>query len=196
MKRINLIPPEFATGRKALVGTDLQRKAVALVAVFLVVFLIQFLLGWVEVVKLEREVKVLNQKVVKDRSASESFQKSKEAVSAQLESVQKVTAQLLKKQELLSQLKNERLKWSEALSEFYETLPKKVWVDELHLERGKSYVRGGTFGNEFVGEFMNSLNEAPHFANATFTRTEAGKLNNQPVVNYELGFQLIPKQSS
>ncbi|MBI4372123.1 MAG: PilN domain-containing protein [Candidatus Omnitrophica bacterium] len=195
MKRINLIPPEFATGKKALVGTDLQRKALVLAGVFLVGFVIQFSLGWVQMAKFQKEVKTLNHKIAKGQSSTEFFQRSKEVLSAQLEHVQSELARATKKRELLNGLKNEQFKWSEALSEFYDTLPKKLWVDELHLERGKSYVRGGTFGNELVGEFINGLNQSPHFMNATFTKTEVGELNNQPVVNFELGFELVPKQS-
>jgi len=55
------------------------------------------------------------------------------------------------RQVLLQKLDNRQFKWSEALHHFHESIPDKVWVDELILDETTSQVKGGTFSNEFVG---------------------------------------------
>ena len=87
----------------------------------------------------------------------------------------------------------QQFRWSEVLSEFHKAIPEKVWVDEIELERPKSFVKGGTFGNREVGAFIENLNRSPYFANAAFIRTETGTLNKQPVVHFELTFDLVKK---
>jgi Tfp pilus assembly protein PilN len=91
----------------------------------------------------------------------------------------------------LKTLGDHRFKWSEALASFHESIPAKVWVDELILDETISQVKGGTFSNEFVGAFIDGLNRSPYFANATFVRTEANTINKKAVVLYELNFELV-----
>ncbi|MBI3999262.1 MAG: PilN domain-containing protein, partial [Candidatus Omnitrophica bacterium] len=55
----------------------------------------------------------------------------------------------------------------------------------------ESQVRGGTFGNEWISKFIDNLNGSHYFKNAAFARTEAGKLNDRSVVNFELVFELV-----
>lgn len=191
MKRINLIPPEFATGKKALVETGLQKQAIVVGLVVLSALAVHYGISSADLSALKRQVKTLNQSFNQAKQSSEAMKKSMGAVSAQLDNLEERMILLGGKRTQLLKLKGERFKWSEALSRFHKAIPSKVWVDELLLARDENHVRGGTFGNEWVSKFIDNLNRSDYFKNAVFARTEAGKLNDRPVVNFELIFELV-----
>lgn len=194
MKRINLIPPEFATGKKAWVETGLQKQVVFLGIMFVIGLSVHFGLNQWKMLELKKEVHAMNNALTQAETSSQSLKRTKEGLVAQLERVQKRSVSLSEKKNNLLELEGAQFKWSEALAEFHKVIPGKVWVDELHLEPGKSFVRGGTYGNQMVSEFIDGINESPFFRNASFTRTEAGVLNELPVVNFELTFDLALKR--
>ncbi|MBI4358696.1 MAG: PilN domain-containing protein [Candidatus Omnitrophica bacterium] len=190
MNRINLIPPEFATGKRALVKTGLQKQATVVGMIVLAALAVHYGMGLVDVLALRKQVKILNQSFNQTMQSSEAIKKTTDTVKAQLDNLQDRMILLGGKRSQLLKLKGERFKWSEVLSEFHEAIPNKVWVDELLLSREESHVSGGAFGNEGVGTFINNLTESRYFKNATFARTEAGKLDDRSVINYELTFEL------
>ena len=193
MKRINLIPPELAGGRKAFLQSAFSRRLVLGGIILLLILLFHYSVHLLGFIGLKREVNSIKRSLDQAQAVTESVNRSKETVQAQLDALEKQTDSLEQKRERLLILKNQRFKWSDALSEFQKAIPDKVWVDELVLDQPKSLVRGGTFGNQLVGTFIENLNRSIYFTNASFTRTETGTLNKQPVIHFELTFELVKK---
>ena len=193
MRRINLIPPEFATGKKALVETGLRRKALVIGVVFFSAVLIHYTVSWIAFSALRKQMTELRRGLDQAHTTSDTVQKSKEAITAQLDHLKEQTTTLSGRKTSLHELENTQSKWSEALDAFHKIIPEKVWVDELVLDEKLSRVKGGTFGNQYVSAFIDNLNQSPYFSNATFVKTEAGTLNKQPVVNFELTFEMHKK---
>ena len=194
MERINLIPPEFAVGEKALIETGLRRRAIMIGVVLAALLFVHYGVNRIAFFNLSHGTAKLERRLTEAAALSESMMKSKEAINAQLQNLEKRTNDLMGRQVLLQKLDNRQFKWSEALHHFHESIPDKVWVDELILDETTSQVKGGTFSNEFVGAFIAGLNQSPFFTDATFSRTEAGSINKKPVVLYELDFALVKKQ--
>jgi Tfp pilus assembly protein PilN len=194
MERINLIPPEFAVGEKALIETGLRRRAMMIGLVLAALFFVHYGINRITLFNLNHETARLEHNLTEATALSEATARSKEAVNLQLQNLEKRMNDLLGKQFLLQRLGGGQFKWSEALDHFHESIPEKVWVDELILDELTCQVKGGTFSNELVGAFIDGLNQSPFFADATFSRTEAGTINKKPVVLYELNFDLVKKQ--
>ena len=194
MQRINLIPPEFAIGEKALIETGLRRRAI-LIGVLLVALLsAHYGMNRMKLLTLNYQATVSDRHLTEATALSEAVTKSKDAINAQLENLEKRTNALMGRQMLLEKLENQQFKWSEALASFHKSIPDKIWVDDLVLDDSGSRVAGGTFSNEFVSAFIEGLNHSPYFNNATFVKTQASTINNQAVIDYELNFDLIKGQ--
>ena len=193
MKRINLIPPQFSTGKKAFVQSGLARQAIAAGGVVLFVLLVHYLFNWFSLAGLKGTVNSLNQKLSQGQTVSESVGHSKETLQAQLDNLDKKLANLVEKRNRLMDLQKHRFEWSSVLSDFHNAIPDQVWIDELVLDEPQSKVKGGTFGNPQVKTFLDNINKSHYFSNASFSRTETGTLNKQPVVRFELTFELVKK---
>lgn len=196
MQRINLIPPEFAIGEKALIETGLRRQAILLGILLAVALVVHYGMNRTASLVLEQEVNALERQLYEATVLSEALAKNKEAIQVQMENLEKRMNVLMGRQMLLERFGSDQFKWSEALAYFHRSIPSKVWVDELVLDEPTSQVKGGTFSNELVSAFIDGLNRSAYFANATFVKTEAGVINEQSVVNYELNFELVKKQKA
>ncbi len=191
MQRINLIPPEFAVGEKALIETGLRRRAVLIGLLLAATLIVHYGINRIALFNLERKTAFLEHRLTEATALSQAIAQSKEAINVQLENLQRRTSALVGRQALLEKLGDSEFKWSQALASFHKSIPDKIWVDELTLDERLSQVKGGASSNEFVGAFIEGLNQSPYFVNATFVRTEAGAINKQAIVNYELSFELI-----
>ena len=190
MKRINLIPPEYAVGKKALVETGLYRKAVLLGVLALAALVLHYGMMWRQVRLLKIDVLQIKQEAADAESSAESVKQSRSTLEAQLENLKQRQSLLARKRSELVKLKGGETKWSDILGAFHESVPDQVWIDQLKLSSEESGVVGGTFSNQKVGTFIQKLNGSDYFKNATFTKTEAGTLNERAVVFFELNFDL------
>ncbi len=196
MKRINLIPPEFATGKKAWVETGLWRQAIIGGIVLALAAGIHFTYGFISLVGLRHQISVLERKATTGKGQAESVRQSKETLNAQLKTLDRKMKSLDKKQALLGRLGTSSISWSEALQDFKQQIPAKAWIDELVMTKPHSEpsrVIGGGFSNQEVSRFLENLNGSKYFSNAAFVRTEAGKLNRENIIQFELTFDTVPK---
>lgn len=193
MKRINLIPPEYAVGKKAVSETDLRRKAALLAGVAVAALVIHYGMTWRQMQSLKLEVMRVKQEMEDAESSADSIKQSRSTLEAQLENLNQRQSLLAKKRSDLLKLKGGETKWSAILDAFHQSVPDQVWVDHLKLSSEESGVVGGTFSNQQVGTFIQNLNRSEYLKNATFTKTEAGELNEREVVFFELGFDLETK---
>jgi Tfp pilus assembly protein PilN len=191
MQRINLIPPEFAIGEKALIETGLRRRGILIGILLITILAVHYGMNRVALINLNLQTSALERRLTEATALSEAVTKSKEAIGVQSENLEKRMNSLMGRQMLLEKLESKQFRWSEALAGFHQSIPDKIWVDELTLDEHISQVSGGTFSNEFVGAFIDGLNRSTYFTNATFVKTEAATINNQAVINYELTFELI-----
>lgn len=193
MKRINLLPPEYGRRSGGLAKSPMTRRLGIGATALFVLLLIHYLSGWVRLAGVRGEVQAFQRQIEEAQTVSESILKSKATLQSQLDHLEKRMSLLDQKHDRLSFLQGSQFKWSKALLTFHQAIPEKVWIDELLMEYPKGRIRGGTFGNQQVSEFIERLNRADSFANAAFARTETGTLNEQPVINFELAFELVRK---
>lgn len=196
MKRVNLIPPEFATGKKAWVETGLWRQAVIGAIVLALAAGIHFTYGFVALMGLKHQIASIERNAGAEKKRAESIRQSKETLNTQLKTLERKMKTLEKKQVVLGGLGTHSFKWSEALQDFKGLIPQKAWIDELMMTRPRgepSRVIGGGFSNQDVSQFLEHLNGSKYFSNAAFVRTEAGKLNASNIVRFELTFDTVQK---
>jgi len=194
MRRINLIPPEHATGKKAFVETGLNRKAFWLGMIAFIAFSVHYGVAFKEMTILREEVHGLDTEFADAEAHSEEIKQAQATLGAQVENVEKRLSLLAQKRNELVGLKADAFKWSEVLDQFKTSIPSNIWMDRMKLSFEESFVQGGTYSNEKVSEFINRLNRKPYFKNVTFKRTAAGALNDRPIVEFELGLDMVRVQ--
>jgi len=196
VKRINLIPPEFASGKKAWVETGLWRQAVVGGIVLALAAGVHFSYGLVSLVGLRHQISALERRASTEKGKADSIRQSKESLNVQLKGLERKMKSLEKKQGVLGRLGTSSIVWSEALRDFKQLVPAKAWIDELAMVKSHSEpsrVLGGGYSNQEVSRFLENLNRSKYFSNAAFVRTEAGKLNAENIVRFELTFDTTPK---
>jgi Tfp pilus assembly protein PilN len=190
MKRINLIPPEYAVGRKAFMETSLHHLVFYAGVALLIGVSVHYGLTMSQLAPLETAVKRLNEKAADTQVFSEAAKRSKASLQAQFENLEHRMSVIGKKRGGLVQLKGSEFKWSETLTGFKNSIPERVWVDHLLLSPEGSSIAGGAYTNDQVGNFIEKLNNSGFFRNAAFAKTEAGELGGREIVFFELTFDL------
>jgi len=191
MRRINLIPPEFQAGKGMWIETVMSQLVVLASFLVVIALAINYAMTLSQRNALEQEMNQLRQELDQKQASGEAIKQSGATFRAQLKNLEQRMTSLSAKRRQLLHIKSDEFGWSEVLSEFYKSIPEKVWIEQLKLNFDGGQVRGGAFGNHHVGNFIVGLNRSPFFRNATFTRTEAGMLNERSIVNFELEFDLI-----
>ncbi len=191
MKRINLIPPEYAVGRKAFFETNLRDQVVALSILLIIGMSAHYWFLSSKLRPLEKEVTLLTEEAKETEVASEAKKRAKATLQAQIENVEHRMSLAGKKKTSLMHLKGSQAKWSDILESFKKSIPEKVWVENFVLSEEENKVSGGAFDNKTIGRFIENLNGSRFFKNASFTKTEAGETAGKKVVNFELGFDLV-----
>ena len=190
MNRINLIPPEFSTGKKALVETGLLMQAVLGGFVLAGTMILLFLISWMGLLGTQHEVTKMKKIYAQKNSIYAALSHSKETLNDQLNHVNERAKELEAKKGKLSFLEDRGDPWSQLLSEFNSAIPVNVWADKLVLEQPVSQVIGGAFTNQNITKFIDRLNESRHFSRTAFIKTESGTVNEKKVVLFELSFEL------
>lgn len=188
MKRINLIPPEYAAGKKALIETGLLLQGLVAGAVLIVFLIVTFFVTWFGLLSVRHDVNQTRQRYSQAGNWSTEKETLKSTVQSQIDNVQKRIDETQKKYAKLKELQSGRVRWSEVLAEFNKSIPDKLWVDKLVIRRPDSQVIGGTYTNKKIGDFIENINKSHFFSNATFVRTESGRVNNKEVILFEVSF--------
>ncbi|OGW79425.1 MAG: hypothetical protein A3G33_03550 [Omnitrophica bacterium RIFCSPLOWO2_12_FULL_44_17] len=190
MKRINLIPPEFASGKKALVESGLLMQAVIGAVVLVVIMALIAIYSTISLNYGKQKKQAVDEKLSHISAQIEEAESTKQSSADQLKNIEDRIVVLRKKREQLARLDVTRTQWSQILSEFKQSLPDRAWADKLILETSKCQVFGGTYSNADVSKFIANLNESEYFSNATFVRTESNTVNKESVIFFEISFEL------
>src|SRR3989338_3508950 len=190
MKRINLIPPEFASGKKALVESGLLMQAVIGAVVLVVIMALIAIYSTISLNYGKQKKQAVDEKLSHISAQIEEAEITKQSSADQLKNIEDRIVVLRKKREQLARLDVTRTQWSQILSEFKQSLPDRAWADKLILETSKCQVFGGTYSNDDVSKFIANLNESEYFSNATFVRTESNTVNKESVIFFEISFEL------
>lgn len=183
MIRINLLPKEERVKTRRVV----LPKAAALLPLAAII-------GVVVVVAATAAFE--HAKVASLRSDVAQLQDEVRAIQPQVDRVKRLTAQreeLHRRLEVIRTLDEDRFLSVRVMDNVSRELPKYLWlVDVTQAGQSSIYIKGITFSNLIVAEFMKRLETSPMFANVDLKETKRGQIDDRDVVEFELSADLTP----
>lgn len=185
MIRINLLPREerIAAARISLPNLG----ALAPLSILGVVLLIVGITATLERAK----VRALRSDVVELREEVE-------AIRPQVDRVKRLTEQreeLEHRLEIIRQLDHGRFLSVRLMDNMSREVPRYMWLTDLNQEGAASVsLKGITFSNLIVAEFMMRLERSPMFANVDLVRTEKGDIVGRNVMEFAITAVLTPDE--
>ena len=120
------------------------------------------------------------------------------AIQPQVDRVKKLTSQreeLERRLEVIRQLDEGRFVSVRMMDNMSREIPKYLWLTAVKQENsGIVTVRGLTFSNLIVADFMMSMERNPMFANVDLIQTNRGTIEGRDVTEFAITAQLTPAE--
>ena len=186
MIRINLLPKEERVKTRRVV----LPKAASLLPLVAVVGVL---------IAVGATAAIEHAKVASLRTDVAQLQDEVRAIQPQVDRVKKLTAQreeLHRRLDVIRTLDEGRFLSVRVMDNVSRELPKYLWlVDVTQQGEGSIFLKGITFSNLIVAEFMKRLETSPMFANVDLKETRRGQISERDVVEFELTADLTPDET-
>ena len=194
---INLLPSEYAP-----VSSFNIRNALFLV--FSVIILAFLALNTLEIIKSKDAFKKRNQQLSQETLRFSSFQKKIAKLKIRTTLLNKRRTQLLA-------VVNQRITWSDKLSQIYRLVPPEVWLSEISVSsetrrtptsasQGEKYlvlhIKGESKGLTGVEKLIAGLEAVPFLEDPRFTSINQKELVGRLVMSFEIIAQVNTKGST
>jgi type IV pilus assembly protein PilN len=120
------------------------------------------------------------------------------AIQPQVDRVKKLTAQredLERRLDIIRQLDEGRFVSVRMMDNMSREVPKYLWLTSVRQDGPTSVtIKGITFSNLIVADFMMGLERSPIFANVDLVQTNRGKINDRDVMEFAITARLTPDE--
>lgn len=188
MKRINLMPLEAKriTPKKWLKAHLFKSRAMRLIALGAIVFI--FINLWqatsllrykFAIIQNKKNIANLQEKLTQSQDIHIQIKNQKQAIDKEIGRIEE-------KFKILQQARQELFAWAEVLAQVSRLVPEDLWINKIRLNRELITLSGTTFDNAIVSNFMAKIDESDYFEETSFNYTQKSKLEDRPIVNFEV----------
>jgi len=165
MIRINLLPVRAAQKKEKLIS-QVVVLILALVGAAAICIALQTMLSskiedyQADIKQADREIAQLNKKI------------------GEVDKIKKLTADLEKKRKVLADLEAGRSGPVRLLDQLSQSIPEKVWINDLTVKGPSVKITGAGLTAEDVAVFLRALEESPYYKNITLGEIKDSKQGN------------------
>jgi type IV pilus assembly protein PilN len=182
MIRINLLSDREAIRKE----TTRQQVSIFILTICLLVVI----LGGIQFYQYQQR-KDLSQQI----QDVEQTLKELEKKVGEVERYKEAKTELETKLQIIEQLQKGKLLVVQILDGIGETIPEKMWLDELGLKGGKFSIKGYAVDNETIASFMKELQRMKDFRNVELLWTEKKEVEGIGMKHFSMEAILAPTQA-
>lgn len=188
MKRINLIPQEAKkiTPNKWLKFYLLKTRTRRIIAMAVVGFVLFNLWQATSLLRYRFAITQAKKNISRLQVKLSQSQSVFSQIKTQRDEVDRETKRLEEKFRILQQAQAESMNFAKVMTRLSALIPQDLWISKVKFNDDLLTLVGTTFDNTIVSRFMSELDKSQYFKETSFTYTQKAKVNDKPVINFEV----------